>query len=229
MENAGTACTCPGVRSLDGSACISACPANSANFGGQCQCAEDFALSADKTTCEHTGAPDSTNSDENARKRRIAAEIAVFSCIGALEVVFAVLLGCWQCGLRRHQTALDERERSLKRKSRSIAPLASPASRSADGRPPPGPSFASRGSSGQGSVKSLSLRRNSTSISDGTLGSFLCDGALGSASETVFRVDSQKLGPAAGEGRKRRKIRRELSSEEFGKFGLHPVRLDAGD
>lgn len=192
----------------------------------------DFALSADKTTCERTGAPDSTNSDENARKRRVAAEIAVFSCIGALEVVFAVLLCCWQCGLRKHQAALDERERSLKRKSRSIAPLASlasPASRSADGRPPPGPSFASRGSSGQSSVKSLSLRRNSTSISDRTLGSFLCDGALGSASETIFRVDSQKLGPAAGEGRKRRKIHRELSSEEFGKFGLHPVRLDAGD
>ena len=117
---AGGVCECPWVRSIDGFACFSVCPENQTSIGGQCRCASDFALSANKAGCERAEASNSTSSDENRIKKLLAAEIAVFACAGALEVVVAALLCCWQKSLKQRQSALEEHARSAKRKIHSL-------------------------------------------------------------------------------------------------------------
>lgn len=151
--------------------------------------------------------------DEDRRKTRLAVEIAVFSGVGVLEVLAAVLLCCWTKELKRRELRAEERERPPKKPVPLLAVKTSESGGSQQNK--------------EGGQPTRTLRRNAVSVSYGTIWSFLGDGALGSASQSVFRMSPCAAGKGAP--RKRRKVRREQSAQSFWKLGLAPIRLDAGD
>ena len=142
-----------------------------------------------------------------------------------MELVVALLLCHWTSRLNRRQNALDEREKRRTRTKKDVSPLKLCALGDDLERGSAETSSAARNSAASGSAQPR-LRRNATSISDGTIGSFLGDGALGSASQTVVRVEAQGA-PKRG-ARKHRKVRREQSLGSSSKFWFMPIRLDTG-
>lgn len=145
-----------------------------------------------------------------------------------MELVVALLLCHWTSRLNRRQNVLDEREKRRTRTKKDVSPLKLCALGDDLERGSAETSSAARNSGGSGSAQPR-LRRNATSISDGTIGSFLGDGALGSASQTVVRVEAQGAQVAQKRGaRKHRKARREQSLRSSSKFWLMPIRLDTG-
>ena len=88
------ACTCAGYLDLLGKSCVSECPEHQTPLEGRCACASGFALSVD-------GACVAGGSSGNGGGSGTRAAIVVLVCVGALEVVAAIVIFCRARGRKR--------------------------------------------------------------------------------------------------------------------------------